>query len=78
MVSIWFIVLYSSLVWLTMLIEMFGMFLACQTAAIVRSIKEESNLCKQHAWRLRDQSTESRVNILLFLSSKVLSWDSRG
>ena len=72
MVSIWFIVLHSSLVWLTMLIEMFGMFLACQTAAIVGSFKEESNLCKQLAWRLRDQSTESRVNILLFLSSKVL------
>ena len=72
MVSIWFIVLHSSLVWLTMLIEMFGMFLACQTAAIVWSFKEESNLCKQFAWRLRDQSTESRVNILLFLSSKVL------
>ena len=72
MVSIWFIVLHSSLVWLTMPIEMFGMFLACQTAAIVWSFKEESNLCKQLAWRLRDQSTESRVNILLFLSSKVL------
>ena len=72
MVSIWFIVLHSSLVWLKMLIEMFGMFLACQTAAIVWSFKEESNLCKQLAWRLRDQSTESRVNILLFLSSKVL------
>lgn len=78
MVSVWFIALYRSLLWLMMLTVMCGMFLACLIASIVQPLKKESNLCKEHAWRLRsrDRSTESRVNILLFLSSKVLQWDS--